>query len=272
MSRFEPMPDDFEPTRATLHQYANAVGVIPRAHAAPHEKWWHVSLGITGRGLETATMKLPAGDSLALRLDLHSHEVVIAVGGEDRTRIDMTSGLTGTEMGNSVIAAVAELGLGGEYARDKFESDELRHYSPTTAAAFDRILNEVHAVCSQHRDRIGQPVSPIRLWPHGFDMAFEWFGTRVEEYEEHGEVQRYPAQCNFGFYPGGRAYLYANPWPFEADALLGVELPGGATWHTAGWQGSILYYDQLVGDDNAASRVLDYFGAVFDAAAPTLTA
>lgn len=103
-------------------------------------------------------------------------------------------------------------------------------------------------------------------------MAFEWFGTRVAEYEEHGEMKQFPSQCNFGFYPAGRAYLYANPWPFEADALLPVELPSGAEWHTDGWEGSILYYDQLAGDPAAEKRILDYLAAVFEAAAPTLTA
>jgi hypothetical protein len=103
-------------------------------------------------------------------------------------------------------------------------------------------------------------------------MAFEWFGTRIEEYEENGVMQRLPAQCNFGFYPGGRAYLYANPWPFDGAALLGVELPSGAEWHTEEWQGSILYYDLLIGEDSPGERVLDYLHAVFAAAAPTLSA
>ena len=138
MSGFEPLPDDFEPTRATLHQYANAVGVVPRAHAEPHEKWWHVSLKVTSRGLETESMQTPGGDSFTLRLDLVSHGVVLSVNGEDRDRIDMTSGLTGTEMGDAIIAAVAGLGLEGNYARDKFESDEARVYDVAAAIQFDR--------------------------------------------------------------------------------------------------------------------------------------
>lgn len=272
MPGFEPMPEDFETTRATLHQYANAIGVIPRAHAEPHEKWWHVSLNIVPTGLESNTMTAPDGRSFVLRMDVTSHQIVLAVDGEDRDRIEMAVGLTGTEMGDAVIAAVAGLGLEAKYARDKFESDETRAYDKTAAEAFLRIANVMHRVFAQHRDRIGGSVSPIQVWPHGFDMAFEWFGTRIEEYEEHGELQQYPSQCNFGFYPGGRPYLYANPWPFESDVLLAVELPGGAEWHTEGWQGSILYYDQLVGDENAEQRALDYFQAVFAAAAPTLTA
>ncbi len=272
MSGFEPMPEDFEPTRATLHQYANAVGVIARVHGEPHEKWWHISLNVTPAGLETNTMKTSHGESFNLRMDLTSHEIVLVVEGDVRGRIDMTAGLTGTAMGDAVIALVSELGLTGEYARDKFESDEARLYDKAAAETYCRIANVVQGVFERHREKIGEPVSPIQLWPHGFDIAFEWFGTRVEEHEENGEIQRYPSQCNFGFYPGGRAYLYANPWPFEGDVLMQVGLPEGAEWHTEGWQGSILYYDQVVGDEDAEQRVLEYFGVVFDNAAPTLTA
>jgi len=270
--QFAKMPDDIEPTRASLHQYALAIGSIPRVHAEPHEKWWHVSLNLTGRGLETDSMPLPDGATFAVRLDMHSHAVVIEANGETVKSIPFGDGLTGTEMGSAVIAAVGDLGLSGEYATEKFESDEAREYDAATAAAFFEILTNIHDVYSIHRERIDASVGPLQLWPHGFDLAFEWYGTRVEEYEEHGEMKAHPSQCNFGFYPAGRPYLYANPWPFEADELLGVELPSGAVWNTEGWQGSMLHYDKLAGDEAAEQRILDYFKAVFDAAEPTLTA
>jgi hypothetical protein len=265
------MPENLEPTRATLHQYAQAIGVLPRVHAEPHEKWWHVSLNVTERGLETDAMRLPDGGTWSLRLDLVSHEVVIEANGEAARRIAMGSGLTGTQMGDAVIAAAAELGLTGEYPREKFESDEARAYDPDVAGSFFENLKAIHDVLAVQRARLGESVGPLQLWPHGFDLAFEWFGTRVEEYEEHGELQRLPAQCNFGFYPGGRPYFYANPWPFESDALTPIELPSGAAWHTEGWQGSMLNYDEVAGSAAASDRILDYFRAVYDVAAPTLT-
>jgi len=272
MSRtFAALPEDFESTRATLHQYAQAIGVVPRAHAEPHDKWWHVSLNVTGRGLDTNSMQLPAGGTCKVRLDLKTHEVVVEANGDSTARISMASGLTGTQMGDAVLAAVASLGLEGEYARDKFESDDEREYDGAVAGAFLDVITSMAAAFSIHRQNIGDSVGPVQVWPHGFDMSFEWFGTRVEEHEEDGELRQHPSQCNFGFYPGGRAYLYANPWPFEGDQLLDVELPGGAEWHTDGWEGSILYYDQLVGDPNAEARILEYLSAVYAAAAPTLT-
>ena len=59
------------------------------------------------------------------------------------------------------------------------------------------------------------------------------------------------------FYPGGEPYFYSNPWPFEAAQLLHEALPEGSRWHTEGWQGTILPYDELVGDVNAEAGVDD---------------
>ena len=83
-------------------------------------------------------------------------------------------------------------------------------------------------------------------------------------------VTEYPSQLNLGFYPEGRAYFYSNPWPFEAEKLLERPLPHGAEWHTEGWEGSILYYDQLAGDPDATTKLAEFARAVFEAAAPTL--
>ena len=130
-----------------------------------------------------------------------------------------------------------------------------REYDPETATAFSSVLGSVSAVFEKHRSGLDGEVSPIQLWPHGFDLAFEWFGTRVETFEEDGEVTEYPSQLSLGFYPGGRPYFYSNPWPFDAENLVDHPLPHGARWHTEGWQGTILYYEQLEGEDENLSAI-----------------
>jgi hypothetical protein len=115
-------------------------------------------------------------------------------------------------------------------------------------------------------------VEPVQLWPHGFDLAFEWYGTRVEVQDEGGERQELPAQLNLGFFPGGPGtdpYFCSNPWPFEAGALLGQRLPQPARWHDDGWQGAMLPYEALVDDPNAEEGLLAYARRVFELAAPT---
>lgn len=267
-----PLPDTWEPTRATLHAYAHAVGAVPRAHAVAHPKWWHVSLEVTPRGFVTDNVSLPGGGLVNLQMDLHTHEVVVhATDGSD-VRVSMTDGLTGTQMGDRLIDIVRGLGLEGEFNREKFESDEPRSYSPAAAETYFRAAANVSHIFNHHLQAIGGTVSQVQLWPHNFDLACEWFGTRVEIWEEGGESGEHPSQINLGFYPEGRAYFYSNPWPFESDKLLGQPLPHGAEWHTDGWEGSILYYDQLAGDSDAAMKLIEYARAVYDVASPTLTA
>ncbi len=267
------LPEDWEATRATLHAYAQAISAIPRAHAAAHPKWWHVSLTVQPGGLVTEDMALPDGGTFNVRLDLKSHAVVVEAGDGRSTALSMTEGATGTQTGDRVIAAVAELGLEGDYNREKFEDEDPREYDPAAAETFLQAVNGVNEVFEQHRASLSGDVGPVQLWPHGFDLATEWFGTRVEKYEEEGQVTEYPSQLNLGFFPGSeRPYFYSNPWPFEGDKLTSEPLPHGAQWHTEGWEGSILYYDQLQGDPDAATKLAEYARAVFDLAAPTLTA
>jgi len=264
----------WEPTRDTLHNYSRAVGVIPRAHAEFHPKWWHISLKVEPDGLTTGTMPLPDGGTFLVKLDLQQHRVLAVAEGTVAGEVSLTDGLTGTEFGDRLLAIVADLGLTADYARDKFESDEPRAYDPAMAEKYLTALVNTDRIFKQHINSLRGEVGQVQLWPHHFDLAGEWFGTRVVSYREGDEMQEYPSQLNLGFSPGDSGhpapYFYSNPWPFEKDQLLDKPLPVGARWFTDGWEGSILPYAELVGDANAEERLLDYVRAVYQAAAPTL--
>ncbi|UCG24695.1 MAG: hypothetical protein JSW55_01470 [Chloroflexota bacterium] len=267
-----PALTDWEATRQTLHLYSRAVGVVPRTHAEFHPMWWHISLKVQPDGLITDKIDRPGGGILWLNMDLKQHKTILFTDEGPHAEFDMTAGLSATEFGDNLLAAVAELGLSGDYARDKFENDDAREYSPQAAETFLTALVNADRIFKEHRASLSGDVGPVQLWPHGFDLAFEWFGTRVERYEEHGEVHEYPSQINLGFYPGDPAnepYFYSNPWPFEADLQLAHPLPEGANWHTEGWQGTILPYAELAGDERAEERLQAYAQAVYDVASPT---
>ncbi|MEA3503261.1 MAG: DUF5996 family protein [Actinomycetota bacterium] len=270
MTAFPALPVDFEPTRATLHAYANAVAALPRVHAVAHPKWWHISLKIRPDGLVTEAMPLPEGGAVFVRMDPRNDEIVMEGSNGDRRSFPMDQGLTATEMGDALIGAAAEWGLTGEYNRAKFENDDPRVYDGQHAGELFEVFVTVEAAIAAHRNRIGGEVGPIQLWPHGFDLAFEWFGSKMVPHEEGGEVTELPAQINVGFYPAGDAYFYSNPWPFDRDALLDVELPEGARWNTEGWEGSMFEYADLVGRADGVERLLEHAGIVFDAASPLL--
>ncbi len=278
MSTKTTFPDltGWEATRDTLHLYSQGVGVVPRAHAEPHPKWWHISLKVQPDGLTTDEMAWPGGGKFLLRMDLKQHQVVVVVNGEIVREISMTEGLTGTEFGNRVLDAVVDLGLSADYARAKFENDEARTYDPAMAEKYLAALVKIDLVFKQHRNSLPGEVGQVQLWPHHFDLAVEWFGTRTMTYEEHGEVQELPAQLNLGFSPGDSGhpapYFYSNPWPFEKEQLLRHSLPEGARWFTEGWEGSVLPYTEVAGDPRADQRLLDYAQTVYKVASPTLMA
>lgn len=276
MSKNEYFPslEGWEATRDTLHWYAQGVGVAPRAHAISKPHWWHISLKVQPDGLFTDNMALPDGGAFYLKLDLHDHVVRLVTNRDARKEFDMRAGMTATEFGESILEAVAGLGLEAEYARGKFENDDPREYDPDFVKKYLTALVNADILFKRHRAGLEGDVGPVQLWPHGFDLAFEWFGDRQVSYEEDGEMKSSPSQLNLGFSPGEPShpepYFYSNPWPFEKDELLDVELPGDARWFTESWEGSILPYKSLVENPQPDGTLLSYARAVYEAAYPTL--
>ncbi len=270
-----PSLEGFEPTRQTLQLYSRVVSAVPRAHGQFHPKWWHVSLKVQPDGLITDKVALPDGRALRLKIDLVNHGIVLTVDDTPVHTLSMTEGKSSTALADDLLTEVAEFGLSGPYDRHRFENNEPREYDPARVGDFLSALVNADRIFKQHRLTLRGQTGPVQLWPHGFDLSFEWFGTRVQVYEEHGERQEFPSQLNLGFFlgsPGIAPYFYSNPWPFEADALLGQPLPDGAIWHTEGWQGTLLPYKALVGNPNAEERLLGYARRIFELTAPTLTA
>ncbi len=264
----------FEPTRETLQLYSRVMSAVPRSHGEFHPMWWHVSLTVLPDGLITDKVALPDGGELCLKMDLVEHKILLLVDGQVADAFSLLDGRSSTALADDVLGAVGRLGLQGEVDRSRFENDDPREYDPAQASRFLTALVSADRIFKAHRATLSGEAGPVQLWPHGFDLAFEWFGTRVQEHEEQGEVQQIPAQLNLGFYPGSpgvTAYFYSNPWPFEGDALLGEALPEGASWHTEGWQGAILPYEALVGDRGAEERLLAFAARVFEVSAPTLS-
>ncbi len=267
MAALPPMPENWEDTRATLHAYSQTVAALPRALASAHDKSWHTAFTVEDDGLTTVPIPLPDGVTATLRMDLGTHQVVLAASDGREWAWPMDAGWTSTKLGDALTATAAELGLSGDYATDRYESDDPRPYDRAAAEAFYEVLRVVVAVFAEHRAQLDGEVSPIHLWPHGFDLSFEWFGTRVQEYEG----TEYPSQLNLGFYPAGDAYFYSNPWPFDVDSLLDESLPEACTWNVDGWQGTKLRFADLADDPTATQRLLEYAARVFEVARPTLT-
>lgn len=84
--------------------------------------------------------------------------------------------------------------------------------------------------------------SPVRCWPHHFDVASLITldaGVGAEEARSIG----------VGFSPGDgsydQPYFYVTPWPYP-DATNLPSLAAGMDWHTSGWTGAVLTAERLL--------------------------
>lgn len=241
-----------------------------------HPKWWHISLKVQDEGAATDPIPHPTreGVTLQLLMNLKAHAVDISTSDGGSRSVSMAEDLTATEFGDRILTDLGELGIEAEVEREKFEDDSPRSYDKSQAASFAIALVNTDRVLKAHRSSLTGDTGPVQLWPHNFDLAFEWFGTLMVTYEEEEGAKDYPSQINFGFAPGDssheQAYFYSNPWPFQ-ESLIDSELPSGARWFTESWKGTILPYAEIAGDQEAQHRLDSYFRAVYKLASPLLS-
>ena len=261
-----PFPDTWASTSHALHGYARVLGAIPRAHADPHPHWWHTGLRLDGDSLVTVPIGLPGGGDLSLGLTPLRHTAWLRASGRDDEAFPLDAGLTANDLASQIIARVTALGLPDAFDRPRFESSERHAYDRDAAVAYWQNLTTVERILERRRSEMDRP-GAIHVWPHHFDMSFEWYGSRQIDADDGSSAS---AQINFGFNVLDEQYLYSSPWPFD-DSLVSQPLPGAARWHTEGWTGSMLPFESLLDDPGWDTRALDYARAVFDAALPSLT-
>jgi hypothetical protein len=101
--------------------------------------------------------------------------------------------------------------------------------------------------------------SPVRLWPHHFDIAVLLTGPK------RGQT------IGVGMSPGDSSYeepyWYVTPWPYPS--LIGLPpLVGGGEWHVSEWVGAVLIASATARPDAATQRgqVLAFIESAIDSA------
>lgn len=269
---FPSLSQEWTATRDTLQSYCQVLGAIRGALTPPHPRWWHISLQATPSGLSTGPIELPAG-ALELALDLERHQLSTMLGGTQLPAMQLAESPTSAALGTRLRAELRAARV--ELPRDlnPKETADRRDYDGSAARTYLKALLATHSVFADLRQSLDGQVSPLQLWPHHFDLSFEWLGTRIVSHEEDGGEKEDPAQIGFGFSTGDAshptAYYYATPWPFDQE-LLETRLPTGADWYTDQWQGARIPYSEVEAFGGALLR--DSFERVFRAASPGLCA
>jgi len=112
--------------------------------------------------------------------------------------------------------------------------------------------------------------SPVRCWPHHFDIA-----TLVSL---PGGAPSGAGSIGVGLSPGdgsyAEPYFYVTPWPYPQSPTL-PGLPAGAAWHQSGWVGAVLTATAIFRDAGGspaarAERVREFLDVAARASAALL--
>ncbi len=263
----------WEATRDLLHQTLRVLAAVPRKFAPQNERWWHIGFNVRNGGLWLDPVLLPDGGWIGLGVRTTHHTVVFESADGHTKAWPLRDGLTPHKLAISLFTEVSRLGLIG-LDPGKFAGTEDGGYEPDKAQRYFDLIGQIDRIFTVHRASLPGETSPTHLWPHGFDVSFEWLGTRRIELASEGKVGTVPAQLNLGWSPGETThmspYFYSNPWPFD-ESLKEHPLPKGASWMDGDWKGSIFPYEELVGDPTGEDRLLDYARTIFRLAEPSLT-
>ncbi|MEN8041566.1 MAG: DUF5996 family protein, partial [Actinomycetota bacterium] len=240
------LPDDWQDTRSTLQAYGQALTAFPRAAGIADDRWTHVAMGVTSTGLVASPTPLADGEELTTSIDLVEHRIVVQAG-EDVEHLDISGGPSPADIGNAILAIADKHGSTIDVDPDRIAGSETLPYDREHAERFLAAATYAANAFGEMNGAVSGEVTGPHLWPHGFDIATEWYSDKLVPY---GDSEA-PAQIAVGFYPANESYFYANPWPFE-DAWAEKPPVEGSTWHLDGWQGAVLDPEGVDGADIVA--------------------
>jgi hypothetical protein len=116
-------------------------------------------------------------------------------------------------------------------------------------AELARWYGDADLVLQEFRSRTAG-ASPVRCWPHHFDIA------TLITVEAGAEVES-SRTVGVGLSPGDSSYAepywYVTPWPYPKDPSL-HSLPAEGHWHTQGWLGAVLTGSRNVAAGDATEQ------------------
>jgi hypothetical protein len=271
----------WDKTSRRLHQASRLLETVRLLALAPQPLYLHLALTVLPNGLSSGP--LPGGGAFELdfvaacirysntqgvattwRLEEHTQasllEAIVTA-----LLADETVPLAGdqTDPVEALFATLAE--RKATPPREALTGTEVLVTDKATAAGYAAVQYAVFTGLARFRARLGGLTSPLVVWPHHFDLSGLWFpGKALDDWQPH---------LNFGFAPFSeglpRPYLYAYAYPYP-ESFVQPALPAPIRWHTEGWQGAVLSYDDIPSQADLATFVENAAAQLFAALHPLL--
>ena len=237
-------PGHLREARLVAHWAAQILGGVGEALVAPEPDFSHTSLGWWNQDRAFFGQATARGSRVGLRLSDLS--LIVESGDGRRT----TTALAGQTTDEALGWATRELeaGEGGLASKPALPTHEMPEHDLGRGGRFPdpdpSSLEELarwYANSARLAGFVGRRTlgaSPVRCWPHHFDIA------TLVTLDPAGSDPETARSIGFGMSPGDGSYeepyLYVNPWPLPEPREGWGSLDGGGQWHTDGWVGAVL--------------------------------
>lgn len=253
-------PTSLGPARISAHRAVQLLSRAELANLAPESDYSHDNLGWREKSGTLVTHPIPTEkSSFLIGLAIHTLEVVVTEGGVVSGHFELIGSSNRdaeTWLDQQLVSVglhtASEVALPYELPPDITDGDKYVA-SRVDLAVLASWFGLGHRVLSNLVDQIGDAagVSPIRCWPHHFDLAT--FVTL-----EKGDAES-AAGVGLGLSPGDASY--AQPYFYitldpPPESKCTVPAPGH--WHNDGFKGMVVTADELLTLDDVESGAADF--------------
>jgi hypothetical protein len=277
--------DAWEPTKITLHLWAQIVGKVRLASTAPRNHWWNAPLYVDVRGLTTRRMHR-GGTTFELAFDFVDHRLVLRTTAGGERSFPLRDGLSVAEFDARLHGLLSTAGVDPAIREEPFGvpmttpfPDDREHaaYDPEYVVRYWRALDWVDEVLEQFSGWFCGKQSPVHLFWHSLDLALTRFSGRRAPPIDADPVTReaYSHEViSFGFWAGDQSlrepafYSYTAP---EPPGLTEQPLaPAAAAWQT-GPTGSLalLPYEEARAAPDPRAALMEFLESAYAAGATT---
>lgn len=240
--------------RLQLHHAAQFVACFGISYLPRQEDDSHTNMEWIGGLLASQ----PAGDARPFRLAVRVDPLSVVLFAGTEIASYALDGKTIDEGARWIRARVSELGLDGDryslarhYVIPSHGVDRGLPFDTTDGDSFAELSRWLGDAALMLEDiaRGRTDASPVRCWPHHFDIATL--------------VNTSPSKTiGLGMEPGDvyydEPYWYANATPPIPENARHDPLPGGAFWHTEEWVGAVLPASRMRDGDAQRSQVAEF--------------
>jgi hypothetical protein len=275
----------WEPTKKTLHLYAQVVGKIRLASTAPQNHWWNVPLYVDVRGLTTRRLQRN-GTSFDLTFDFLDHRLVVRTDRGEGGSFALHDGLSVAEFERETHALLSRFGVDVAIRGEPFgvpmktpfhEDTEHGSYDADFVQRFWRTLEWVDGVLAEFAGWFCGKQSPVHLFWHSLDLALTRFsGRKAPPLDGVDSVTReaYSEEViSFGFWAGDDNLGYPAFYSYTAPEPPGLRdaplRPEAAQWVDGATGGTLalLPYDAVRSAPDPRATLLSFLQSAYEGGA-----